>query len=71
MTAQEAQDLINQIYREKYFPEGLENSTIAEIREEIRQGRIKSMSAFKLQKIYDKAAGGGQKQEREIIRRPR
>lgn len=67
MKPQEAQDLIDWIYREKYSPVGLENSTIAEAREEIRQGKIKVMTGFKLQNIYEKAVGGGAIQKRQYV----
>lgn len=67
MTTADAQQLIEWIYREKYLPIGLENSTIAEAREEIRQGKIKSMTAFRLQKIYENAAGGGEFQKRQYV----
>lgn len=67
MTPIQAQQLIDHIYKEKYVPVGLENSTIAEAREEIRQGKIKVLTGFKLQKIYENAAGGGDIQKRQYL----
>lgn len=58
MLVKEAEQLIEGIYREKYIPKGLEASTIAEAREQIRQGKIGVVTGARLQEIYRKAAGG-------------
>lgn len=59
MLAKEAQQLIDWIYKERYSPAGIEGATIAEAREQIRQGAINPDTGKKLQEIYRKAAGGG------------
>lgn len=67
MTPAQAQELISWIYKEKYILQGLENSTIAEVREQMRQGRIKPLTAQRLQDIYVKASGGGESQTKQYL----
>lgn len=67
MLVKEAQQLIDWIYRERYSPERIEGATIAEAREQIRQGAINPDTGKKLQEIYKKAAFGGGHQRRQFI----